>query len=113
MPVAVNDVETLRQYISGVMGRVDHHAGNVGAAVLALAGAIIWRKDPEPIEVHQRDGELKNVLWVKVNHQRYAFSYNHSTQEVEMRQNSVHGNAIHTFSNATTITDIETVFRNL
>jgi hypothetical protein len=45
MPVAVSDIETLKRYVDGVMRRSEHHAGNVGGAALALAGAIVWRKD--------------------------------------------------------------------
>lgn len=36
MPTHVNDIETLKQYIGGVMGRADHHAKNVNEVTLAL-----------------------------------------------------------------------------
>jgi hypothetical protein len=62
MPVAIADVDALKAYIDGVMYRAAHHAGQVNAIALALAGAIVWRKDAEPIEVMARDGETKNVL---------------------------------------------------
>ncbi|WP_162148383.1 hypothetical protein [Vibrio cholerae] len=40
MALTVKDVNILSQYISGVMARADHHAGNVEEIALALAGAI-------------------------------------------------------------------------
>ncbi|MBI1746127.1 MAG: hypothetical protein HYR55_06020 [Acidobacteria bacterium] len=52
MALTVTEIEELRAYLNGVMNRADHHAGNVNAIALALAGAILWRKnDEEPIKV--------------------------------------------------------------
>jgi len=113
MPLAVQDVDTLQQYISGVMDRADHHAGKVSAAVLALAGAVIWRKDAAPLQAMAQDGGLKNVLWVSIRGHRYAFSYNHPQQQIEMRAGTTHGAVLHTFDNSTPITDIEAIFRAL
>ena len=77
---------------------------------LALAGAIVWRKDPDEIKVMEREGDLKNVLWVKISGRRYAFSYNHTAQEIEMRENTTHGTVLHRFSNVTPIHDVEQIF---
>ncbi|MEH1935142.1 MAG: hypothetical protein V7L14_15895 [Nostoc sp.] len=49
MPLEVTDIQTLKGYIDGVMERADHHAGGVNEISLALAGAIVWRKDDDPI----------------------------------------------------------------
>lgn len=113
MPIAISDVDTLKTYIRGVMDRAAHHANNVSAIALALAGAIVWRKDPDEIKVMERDGDLKNVLWVKINGRRYAFSYNHSAREIEMRENTTHGAVLQGFSNATLLQDVERIFRAL
>ena len=51
MSLTVEDINSLQQYIVGVMNRADHHAGNVNEIVLALAGAIVWEKDDTPIRV--------------------------------------------------------------
>jgi hypothetical protein len=97
------------------MERSDHHAENVGGAALALAGAIVWRSkdDAEEIEVMERQGDLKNVLWVKIGGQRYAFSFNPDQQTIEMRQGSTQGPVLQIFSNDTPTSDIETIFRGL
>jgi hypothetical protein len=96
------------------MGRSKHHAGNVGGAALALVGAIVWRKDDaDKIEVFERQGTPGNVLWVKVSGKRYAFSFNHENQTIEMRESSTQGPVLHSFTNSTPTNDIEVIFRAL
>ncbi|MEH2444549.1 MAG: hypothetical protein V7K18_01825 [Nostoc sp.] len=107
MPLQVTDIQTLKGYIDGVMERADHHAGGVNEISLALAGEIVWRKDDDPIQVMVRDGETKNVLWVKINHTRYAFCYNHTTGEIELRQDNIRGKILHTFSNKTPLSQLK------
>jgi len=114
MALTVTEVEELRQYLRGVMERADHHAGGVNEIALALAGAILWRKDDaEPIRVMAHGGETKNVLWVRIGGQRYAFSYNHDTGQIEMRHGGTQGPTLHHFSNATPLPQIAQIFREL
>lgn len=113
MPLAIADVDALKGYIEGVIGRADHHAGNVSGIALALADAIIWRKDADPIDVMAQGGETKIVLWVRINGQRYAFSYNHQSQTIEIRSGTTHGAVLNSFSDATPIQDVVTFFRSL
>ena len=114
MPLAITDIETLKSYVEGIMGRSQHHASSVGGAALALLGAIVWRKDDaEEIRVMERQGELKNVLWVKIGGQRYAFSYNHERQTIEMREGTTQGAVLHSFTDNTPTSDIEAIFSAL
>ena len=114
MAHVINDVDTLKEYVEAVMARAEHHGPNVGAIALTLAGAIVWRKDPEPIEVHEgRSMTHGTVLWVRISGQRYAFRYNHEAGEIEMRLGSVRGDVLHSFNNATPIREIEQAFRSL
>jgi len=101
MPKAITDIEILKQYITGVMLRADHHADEVKAVALTIAGAIIWKKDAGPIKALTLKGEMKNVLWVPINGKNYAFSYNHVNGTIEMRKKSTQGDAIKSFSNKT------------
>lgn len=113
MPLTVTEIEELQQYLTGVMGRAAHHAGAVNEIALALAGAIIWRKDDEPIKVMAQNGQTKNVLWTRIGGQRYAFSYNHSKGEIEMRRDTTHGPVLHRFSNRTALAQVRQIFESL
>ncbi|CAN90615.1 hypothetical protein predicted by Glimmer/Critica [Sorangium cellulosum So ce56] len=113
MALAVTDISTLQEYIRGVMGRADHHAGGVNEIALALAGAIIWKKDDEPIKVMVQDGDTKNVLWARLGGKRYAFSYNHKAGTIEMREGSTRGAVLHSFTNATPLPMLRQIFDSL
>ena len=113
MPIHADDVETLHRYAEGVMSRVAHHAGNVGAIALTLLGGIIWRATPGSIEIKQYGGQLANMLWWESasSGTRYACAYNHQTHEV--RDRTTQGDVLHRFSNATPVTTVEQVFSTL
>jgi hypothetical protein len=113
MPKQVTDVELLKEYINGVMGRADHHAEFLNEIALAIIGAIVWKKDEEPIEVRTRKGEMKNVLWVKINKVRYAFSYNRETKTIDLTEEKPKGKLIHSFSNSTSLSEVRRVFEEL
>lgn len=113
MPRQVTDVDVLRDYLRGVVGRADHHAQNINEVALAIAGAVIWRKDDEAIKVMEREGEMKNVLWFRVNGTQYALSYNHETGAIELRQGTTHGNVLGSFTNAMSNNIVRQVFGNL
>lgn len=114
MPLTVTEIEGLQEYLRGVMTRADHHAGAVNEVALALTGAIIWRKDDDqPIKVMAHNGQTKNVLWVHIGGNYYAFSYNHSVGEIEMRQRTTQGPVLHRFSNLTTLAQVKQVFESL
>lgn len=114
MAIAISDVDTLKQYLEAVVNRAEHHGPNVAGIVLALAGAVIWRKDDAPIEVHEgRSMAQGTVLWVTIGGRRYAFRYNHTTGEIEMRLANVRGAVLYTFTNQTPVAEVERVFRKL
>lgn len=113
MAITVTDVNTLRAYINGVMDRADHHAGRVNEIALALAGAILWRMGDQPIKVMERGGEAKNVLWFSTSKGRYAFAYDHAAGVIELRKDSVQGDAIHLFTNDTPLAEVRAIFQKL
>jgi len=108
----VTSVDVLQQYIRGVMERAEHHANNVDEVCLVIAGAVVWRKDGE-LEVMARDGDMKNVLWLRVNGQRYALSYNHDQLCIEVRERNTQGNVLASFTNATPVRDVKLFFAGL
>src|SRR5438132_1493393 len=92
MAAIVTDLEVLTEYVRGVMRRADHHAKNINEIVPALPGFILWRKDDdEPVKVMEGREGLANVLWVRINGQRYTFSYNHKMKAIELRRGSTQG----------------------
>ena len=114
MKVTLTNIGVLQQYISGVMERANHHGGDVNEIVLALIGEILWQIDHDSdIEVHARDGDIKNVLWAYIRGTKYAFSYNHEAGQIEMREGSVRGQTIQSFTNETSIRDVKDFFDSL
>ena len=112
MAIAIDSIEILQNYFKGVLERAEHHAGNVEGVSLALIGAIIWKADRE-IEVRQYDGRPANVLWFWTEGNKYAMIYNHSSEQIELRERSQNGRAINSFDNTTTYKDIINVFNKL
>ena len=109
MALPVTDIATLQKYIEGVMDRAEHHGRDVRDVVLTLVGAIIWKKDPDPIKVMTHKGETKNVLWVRISGKRYALSYNHEDASIEIREGSTQGDALHSFDNTTSAEQVRQV----
>lgn len=113
MPKKVEDLDVLSQYIRGVLRRAEHHAGAVDAIALTVAGAVLWRKDPEPIEVFEREGKLRNALWVQISEQRYALSYNHDAETIEVRAGSTQGEVLASFDNSSSPAEVKKFFAEL
>lgn len=108
MATTVTEIEVLRAYIGGVMNRAAHHANGVDEVALTLIGAILWRKDTD-----QEINVLVNVLWVHIGGRRYAFSYNHDSGEIEMREGTTQGAVRHVFTNAVTAASVKNIFSAL
>jgi Integron cassette protein VCH_CASS1 chain len=114
MPIQLNDIEALQDYTIGVMARAEHHAKQVRAIILAMLGGIIWRVDPGSIEIRYHDGDLANALcWNSVSGGKYACAYDHSAGAIEIRDRSGRGSALHSFTNATPVEEVERVFSTL
>lgn len=115
MPVMVDDVTTLQRYLRGVLADALHHAGNVNEIVLGLAGAIISRKDEDTrLEVHTaRGGGLGRALTVTIGGHRYAFSYDHDGECINMKDGSYQGPVLHQFTNDTSLAEVSRIFAAL
>ncbi len=114
MPITVSDIDTLQEYIQGVVKKAKHHASGVEEVVFTIAGLIVWRKDSDrELEVHQRDGKMTNVLWVWIGGNRYALSYDHDRVAVVVRDHSTHGEELAAFDNDTPVATIRKFFARL
>jgi hypothetical protein len=56
------------------------------------------------------NGDMKNVLWVKISGKRYAFTYDHVTQTIQIKDGSTQGNLVASASNSTTLADLKKIF---
>jgi len=112
MAISIDSIEILQSYLNGVLERAEHHAGNVEGVSLALLGAIIWKADRE-IEVRQYDGRPANILWFWIGNNKYAMTYNHSNEQIELRERTQNGGVINTFDNSTTYQEIINIFNEL
>lgn len=111
MALTINEIDLLKKYFSGVIERADHHADNVNEIAFALIGGVIWRATD--IKVKEYGGATANILWMIVNDKRYCFSFNHSSEDIEVKENSINGNVIATFSNNTSIGEVKKFFESL
>lgn len=112
MAISINSIETLQQYLSGVLDRAEHHAGDVEGVSLALLGAIIWKSDGE-IKVREYNGSPANMLWFWVHGNKYAMSYNHQTGQIELKERTHKGSVLHSFDNSTTYQEVIEIFKEL
>src|SRR3972149_5562807 len=114
MPLTINNVDQLQQSLDGVSGRATHHAPNVNEVILALAGAVVLFKDPDTqLEVRTYRGSPANVLFLNINGTRYVLTYNHQQQSVDIKRNSVRGQVVGSFTNATSPRQILQIFQAL
>jgi hypothetical protein len=113
MSVLVEDVATLERYLQGIMNRSEHHAKTVGAVALALLGAILWRKDETPLKVGRYRGTLTNVVRFAVDGNNYVLRYNHGAGCIELKDGTLQGEVLYSFTNKTKMTEVRAIFGSL
>lgn len=112
MATTIQSIDILRAYLTGVLDRANHHAHNVNEIALAIAGGIIWRTT-DNIRVMSRKGEMKNVLWLKVDERTLCFVYNHDSGNIDIREGSTQGTTVVSFNNSTPVADVKSFFGSL
>ena len=115
MAIFVDDIQTLRTYLRGVVGRAKHHAKGVDQIVLALAGAVIVRKDKAPLKVRSAPKAIlgRALTFSTGKTKSYALSYNHRDRCIELKKGSFRGAVLHSFTNETSLAEVMTVFNKL
>jgi len=112
MATTIHNIEILREYLTGVLDRANHHAQNVNEIALAIVGGIIWRTTND-IRVLSREGEMKNALWLQVNNRTLCFVYNHQTSSIDIKEGNQQGNIVRSFNNSTPNSEVKLFFENL
>jgi len=109
--LSVND---LQDYLATLNRKADHHAKSVEAITLMLAGAVVMLKNSgSDIKVLERDGETKNLMWVEINGNKYAFAYNGSDAAVDIRQNSSRGKVIVSLNDSMPLKEVYSLVKKL
>ncbi len=108
MPLNIDSIVTLKEHITGVMERADHHARSVYKIVLPLIGLVTWKADN--IQARTNQGETANMIWFEVNKKRYALVFNHKNRKIEIRENSQQGKSVIQIDNDTNIDDLIDIF---
>ena len=103
----------LQRYLWRMMGRTGQQTSDVSAAILTLAGGILWMKDAGPIEVRTHKDELTNMFWVSLGGERYAFKYESHLRRLEIRSSSGSGDLLLEVSDETDPAAIVAFFRHL
>ncbi len=103
-------IDQLKTYGQGILARAGHHAMHVRAVVPALIGYSVVYADT----VELRGNGTLNVAWLKMpSGRRYAWTYDHPTHKVVVKQGSLSGGMIAAFDDNTPLLTIERVFSNL
>jgi hypothetical protein len=114
MTRTVVEVDTLQEYLRGVLDRASHHEADVREAILAVAGAVVLFKDPSyPIEARTYGGSTANMLSVYFSGVRYALRYEHHNQAIELREQNNEGRLVASIDNTTPIARIIGLFQSL
>ena len=56
---------------------------------------------------------MGNTPWIHINGQRYALSYDHDTDKIEVRKDSTPGDVLSLFDNSNTAGDVRRFFSDL
>ena len=109
MPRQVKSLHDQKTFALGVMGRADHHANQVKQILAEMNGWILMTAD----DIEVRDVANPNVLWFIKGDERYAVSYDHHTQAIEVREHTLHGKVMLSANNKTSRTDIQNFFESI
>ncbi len=114
MSIKIDSIEKLREYFKEVVKRGDHHGQPVKEILFPLVGFILAYSDADSeIWVKEYTSEAKNTLWVYINQKRYAFSYDHKTYKIDVREGGIQGKDIFEINNNTTYEELKIFFTGL
>lgn len=96
-------------YVARVIAQANHHATNVNQIVLPLSQSVRTRINltMDKVEVFERMGHLGRACWITIGRFRWVFSYNYTTAQIELRENSTQGFIMDVFDNGTTQAQID------
>ena len=88
-------------YFSGVMDRANCHALNVNRVLPLLAGVVLNHVDMKNgLQARTYRGDYANIAWVIHNGNRYAFTYDHESEQIILRERTLRGKELTRFDNS-------------
>lgn len=95
-------------FISKIIVEAQHHAPQVANIIRPLSDAVRGRLNllQDRVEVFERNGSLARTCWVTVGKNRYVFSYNYQSFEIQLKCKNTHGAVKFLFNNGTPHSDI-------
>ena len=113
MPVPVSNLADLQKYVRGVLAAATHHGQNVDQVVLALAGGVISRQ-AGLLQVRKAPAKGMGLgLTFSTHKGTYVLSYNHTSQQIDLKDGTYQGPVLHSFDNSTPLAQIAGIFANL
>ncbi|WP_412550729.1 hypothetical protein [Shimia sp. MIT910701] len=102
-------------FVVKVIGEAQHHGAAVANIIQPLADEVRKRLvlGRDSVEVYERNGNLARTCWVTLSGNRYVFSYNYQTQQIDLRDRTLRGPLIHSFDNTTTHSSVLSVVASL
>jgi hypothetical protein len=108
MSVSIATLDELQQHLARATGHAGDRARKLSPAALTLSGAILWLKDPGPIEV--RGG---NIAWVAIGGVKYLLRYDPHTRRLEVRSGSGSGDLLLEVADDTDPSEVMAFVRSL
>lgn len=111
----INSLGQLNAYIGNIISAANHHAPNVNLVIPTLQQDVLARFNwvSDKIEVYERGGQIARTCWLTLNKNRYVFTYNYGTGNIDLKRHSIQGRTIATFQNSTSVATIRAVIAGL
>lgn len=90
-------------FITKVITEANHHAPNVAGVIMPLSMAVRERLNlaVDKVEVYERNGNLARTCWITVGGNRYTFTYNYNSGQIDLKVGSLQGILRSSFDNHT------------
>lgn len=89
------------------MNRANCHALNVNEVLPLLAGVVLNHVDMKNgLQARTYRGDYANIAWIIHNGNRYAFTYDHESEQIILRKNTLRGKELTRFDNSDDIAGV-------
>ncbi|MEN2991510.1 hypothetical protein WG926_24575 [Tistrella sp. BH-R2-4] len=102
-------------FIVRIIDDANHHGRTVNMIIQPLSDEVRKYLDLryDTVYVYTREGNMGRACWVTIKGKRYAFSYNHTDQNITLRLKNMRGTVQFSFDNNSTAADIVREVANL